>query len=334
VGAQSVNLPGSCWTASGDLVVFSSDVDGVDRVYVAPAAGGAARVVTPRRLVAFEPSFAPGGRRIAFQRSVAGRSEIWKVRVDGTGLRRLTVGHDDREPNWSPSGDRIVFQRHTRGQADLWTIDPGGGHARNLTRTPGLEETDASWSPDGRFLVFSSDGDGVDIASLFTIRASGGRRRRLTRTHGIYDGAPSWSPDGRWIAFESTSSDPDRSRGATIWLIRAGTSASSTASKVGVCADYAGSVARLRGRCPLPPPAKARSSSWSTIARVSVRDPRPAPLGFGARAVRAWPAARLRASGFPFSASAVSSLTAASPVSWSSGARSRALAIATSASSS
>jgi TolB protein len=223
VGAQSVNLPGSCWTASGDLIAFSSDVDGVDRVYVAPAAGGPARVATPRNLVAFEPSFAPGGRWISFQRVLAGRSEIWKVRVDGSGLRQLTAGHDDREPNWSPSGDRIVFQRHSGGQADLWTIDPSGGHARNLTRTPQLEETDASWSPDGRYLVFSSSGDGVDVASLFTIRTSGGSRRRLTRTRGIYDGAPSWSPDGRWIAFESTRGDPDRSRGATIWLIRAPT---------------------------------------------------------------------------------------------------------------
>ena len=219
--AQSVNLPGSCWNAASDLVTYTSDPRAGDQVFVVPAAGGAPRAITRRPVVAFEPSFSPDGRFVVFERFRPNRSQIWRVGVDGSGLRRLTSDSNDRQPNWSPRGDRIVFQRHRRGQVDLYTVDPNGRGARNLTRTRRREETDVSWSPSGRYLVFSSDGGNIDRASLFTIGAGGGGRRQLTRTSGIYDGAPSWSPDGARIAFESVAADPDGSRGTRIWTIAA-----------------------------------------------------------------------------------------------------------------
>jgi TolB protein len=218
-------MPGSCWSAATDAVTYTADPIAGDQVFVVPASGGTPRAVTRAPIVAFEPTFSPDGSWIVFERYRPNRSEIWKVRVDGTGLQRLTAGFDDRQPNWSPAGDRIVFQRHARNRpnstTDLWTISPSGDAARNVTRTRELEETDASWSPSGRFLVFSSDATNVDVASLFTIRADGSGRRQLTRTRAIYDGAPAWSPDGRQIAFESVRGDPDSSRGTTIWVVAA-----------------------------------------------------------------------------------------------------------------
>ena len=220
--ADSVNMPGSCWNRQSGLVVFSSDPVDRDQAFVVPGEGGEPRSVTGPPEVVFEPTFSPDGQWIVYESHRNGeRGEIWKVRLDGTGYTRLTSGRNDRQPNWSPAGDRIVFQRHGRGPTDLWTVSPDGGAPRQVTRTPDLEETDVSFSPSGRYLVYSSDGDEVDVASLFTIRVDGRGRKRLTRAKGIYDGAPAWSPDGRTIAFESARGDPDRSRGSRIWTISA-----------------------------------------------------------------------------------------------------------------
>ena len=196
-GADSVNMPGSCWNAATDRIAYSADPIGPDAVFlVNPDGSERRRVVQRPRLIAIEPTISPDGAWIVFESSVfdaEGPASLWKVRSDGSDLRRLTRAANDRQPNWSPAGDRIVFQRLRAGHWDLWTIDPDGGSARNVTRTPGRDETDVAWSPDGRRLVFSSDGPGVDIASLYVIGAGGGPRTRVTRARGYYDGAPSWS---------------------------------------------------------------------------------------------------------------------------------------------
>lgn len=242
IGAQSVNLPGSCWNRVTGQITYASDESGHDEVYVGPPTGHfsqATRLTHPPQ-VAFEPSLSPDGRWVAFESHIHGAAgEIWKVRIDGSGLRQLTRRFDDREPNWSPSGDRIVFQREPAAAAaseagpwDLWTIAPAGSRATDVTQTPSLNETDPSWSPDGGYIVFSSDGPGIDIASLFVVPAQGGRRRQITHTRGIYDGAPSWSPDGARIAFESTVGDPDSGGArAAIWTIAAPPGARRAASR-------------------------------------------------------------------------------------------------------
>ena len=103
--AQSVNLPGSCFSQTG-LVTFTSDPTAGDQVFIVPGEGGEARAITQAPIVAFEPSFSPDGSAITFERFRPGRSEIYRVNVDGSGLRRLTSGANDRQPNWSPKGDR------------------------------------------------------------------------------------------------------------------------------------------------------------------------------------------------------------------------------------
>ena len=101
------------------------------------------------------------------------------------------------------------------------TVPAAGGKVKRVTNTDEVSETDVSWSPSGQYLVFSSDGDGIDIASLSTIKANGSSRKQLTKTSGIYDGAPAWSHNGSVIAFESVKGDPDGSKGSRIWAVAA-----------------------------------------------------------------------------------------------------------------
>ena len=162
--------------------------------------------------IAIEPSFAPDGQRIVFEVSeydADGNGSIYVANVDGTGIRRLTRGADDRQPNWSPTGDRIVFQRRKGEVWDAWTIRPDGAEPRNVTSTRRVSETDIAWAPDGRRIVFSSDAYDGQIAALVAMDATGGPRTRVTRSRGWYDGAPSRSPDGATIASEARRGDPD-----------------------------------------------------------------------------------------------------------------------------
>jgi TolB protein len=80
------------------------------------------------------------------------------------------------------------------------------------------DKTDASFSPDGQWIVYSSDEGGLDSANLFIVPVAGGTSTRVSYFSG-YDGAPSWSPDGNRIAFESCTGDPDESAGTSIWIV-------------------------------------------------------------------------------------------------------------------
>jgi TolB protein len=80
---------------------------------------------------------------------------------------------DDRQPNWSPDGDRILFQRLESKNLDLYTVAVDGNDLRPLVGAPS-SDTDASWSPDGMWIVFSSDYDDLPLPSIFVVRATGG----------------------------------------------------------------------------------------------------------------------------------------------------------------
>jgi TolB protein len=67
------------------------------------------------------------------------------------------------------------------------------------------------WSPDGKWLAFVGQRNGV--FELYRVAAAGGSEERLT-SHGGYDDGPDYSPDGKWIYFNS-----NRSNGWDIWRI-------------------------------------------------------------------------------------------------------------------
>lgn len=91
---------------------------------------------------------------------------IWRVRPDGSGLRRLTT--KGLAPAWSPHGTRIAFARRN---GSLWTMRAEGSRLR---RVPGASAADIAWSPDGRqFVVHVFDG------GVWTLRTDGSHARQL-----------------------------------------------------------------------------------------------------------------------------------------------------------
>ena len=177
----------------------------------------------PRRLtihgesVAYEPTWSPDGDEVVY--------EVHPIDVEGEGrIARVPVGADDaanvaaevfltpagedcRQPAWAPAGDLVVFQCTADG-GESWTLfvaDPDGDDRRPLA-TAELDATDASFSPDGRWVVFS--GGGEALADLWAAEVDGTGLVQLTDDPG-YEGAPSWSPDGSRVAFERSDGEPD-----------------------------------------------------------------------------------------------------------------------------
>jgi WD40 repeat protein len=75
----------------GGRIAFASSSDEGSGVVVMNADGSGSHRVTPRNEYAFEPAWSPDGRLLAYVRQdELGRRELWAVRSDGNGRRRLT----------------------------------------------------------------------------------------------------------------------------------------------------------------------------------------------------------------------------------------------------
>lgn len=107
-----------------------------------------------------EPQVSPDGQWVAFTVRTTdlaankGRFDLWLVRADGTGLRRLTT-HPDRDasPCWGPAGE-IYFLSTRSGSSQVWAIDPAGGEPRQVTDLP-LDVGNLKVAPQAGALVFS-----------------------------------------------------------------------------------------------------------------------------------------------------------------------------------
>jgi dipeptidyl aminopeptidase/acylaminoacyl peptidase len=138
-----------------------------------------------RRLVRGNwPRWTPNGRRIVFQRvgRYGQRNSIASMRPDGTAFRRVHLdAGGDRFLDLSPDGRRVlwwgVITRRGEPQRGLYTSRVSGGGFRRVHSRPDAVAVDsASWSPDGRMIVFSGAGRG---GATWIVPAGGGRPRRL-----------------------------------------------------------------------------------------------------------------------------------------------------------
>ena len=131
-----------------------------------------------------DPSWSPGGKRIVFSaltgdcsKVYPGDYEIFTMRADGSGRRRLTSNERaDTQPDWSPDGRRIVFGSGRR----LVSTGVHGGDRRVVFETDYFSRSflfGAAWSPSGKHLVFRGrDGDQTKI---FRARADGSHVRKI-----------------------------------------------------------------------------------------------------------------------------------------------------------
>jgi tricorn protease len=103
-----------------------------------------------------------------------------------------------RDARLSPTGKRAIFEH----RGDLFTVPVDEGSWRNITRSPGVADRHAVWSPDGQKIAWFNDEGGE--YGLVVADQDGGNPRRIEIPNPTYFFVPAWSPDGTRLAFTDT----------------------------------------------------------------------------------------------------------------------------------
>lgn len=198
------------WLTPG-VVWFRSDRDGEFNLYKYDRATKAVTRVT--RHADFPVMAASAGAGM-----IAYEQAGWLHLLDAvTGqAHRLTIGvaADLREPRvrWvkggdfvrnaslSPSGARVAFEM----RGEIVTVPGEKGDPRNLTNTPGANEREPAWSPDGKQVAYVSDQGGEYRLRIAAQDGKGEPRVIEVRDAGFIFGLE-WSPDGKRIAYYDNS---------------------------------------------------------------------------------------------------------------------------------
>ncbi|MGE5138028.1 MAG: hypothetical protein ACM3JD_01090, partial [Rudaea sp.] len=168
------------------------------------------------------------GSRLAMVNPIRtdGGGEIWTVNRDGTALRPITQGPNDRDPRWSPDGTKIVFERGDRvdpargvvTSGQVWVMDADGANPVKLA-----DGYDPAWSPEGKRIAFATNpqaedslgprqnaiglmnSQGANKWMPVSTRTSAGPYTEMQWTMALARllDEPRWSPDGTEITFRA-----------------------------------------------------------------------------------------------------------------------------------
>ncbi len=191
----------------GKDIYFCSNITGVPRIWAMRLDDirGNLKDQTGGEGAQFEPSVSDDGRTTVFTSFLPGsKEEAICVADDSGGITYLRKGGC---PRVSGDGKQIVFLspgEESGKYNQVWVMDVHGKPMRQITNLDG-ECRDASFSPDGKAIVFSCDALGEEASgkrdfNIWIADMQDGTQKQMT-TNSAADVSPVWSKDGRYIYF-------------------------------------------------------------------------------------------------------------------------------------
>lgn len=147
----------------------------------------------------FGLNFSADGK-IFYDTSPGGKGEVWTIDADGRNAKLIT--DESGSTVSSPDGKYVVFQSNDNEGVGLFRLNLSSGEKKRLTKGADVW---ATFSPDGRWIVFSRWGEQV---ALWKVSTEGGEEIKLTNFSAV-PLAPAVSPDGKAIAFYWQKMQPE-----------------------------------------------------------------------------------------------------------------------------
>ena len=179
------------------------------------------------------PVWSPDSTDIVFSSNRSGRQQIYIKRADGSGEERLLSDRTGTPTSWSKDGRFLLFTSITpKTGADIWALPDPRRTSADTKPFPILEtsfdEAGAQFSPDGRWIAYTSNESSVSDIYVRPFSAdgttkTGGAKYLVSRVSGL-SYFPRWQPDGTRLFYAAAATwdiravDIDTSKG-----FRAGT---------------------------------------------------------------------------------------------------------------
>ena len=149
------------YSPDGRSIAYGSNRSGSWEIWASDADGSTATQLTHfGGPVAGTPRWARDGSAIAFDSRPNENPDIFVIRPDGGGLRRITTSaSEDVVPSWSRDGKWVYFASNRSGRFQIWKVAAASGESAS---TPAIQVTRGGGfngieSPDGKYLYFNKD---------------------------------------------------------------------------------------------------------------------------------------------------------------------------------
>jgi len=174
------------WSPDGARIAFVSDRDGAPAIFVANANGSNPERLFDDESAQSEPAWSPDGRHIAHASNCRGDVAVSLVKADGSAQARVAwVDAPVTSIAWSPDGGALLVQ--SGEQTFLAALD-----SRRPARLSDEAAVNASWSPDGRSILFAARGGSQFDIVIADADASS---RTLFRADPRQESWPAWQPE-------------------------------------------------------------------------------------------------------------------------------------------
>ncbi len=166
-----------------------------------------------------DPVWSPEGSRIVFHSDRKHQGDLYRKAAGGGGEEPLLEGEGQRIPDdWSPDGRFLALElREPRGErrVNLSILSMGDGKLTTFFRR-GINNGDSRFSPDGRWLAYTSEESGRNEVYVAAFPGPG-ERWQVSTEGGVQ---PRWQRDGRELFYLSSDlhlmSAEIRASGATL----------------------------------------------------------------------------------------------------------------------